>query len=151
MDIISSQFKNREIIPAKYSCDGEDVNPPLSFVNVPDDAESLALIMEDPDAQGGAWVHWTIWNITPEIAELNENEIPPGAVEGLNSSGSNGYEGPCPPTGTHRYIFKLYALDSTLTLSEDADRDALEEAMERHIIEKAELIGLYTSPEIETL
>jgi hypothetical protein len=143
MTITSPAFKNNKHIPAKYTCDGENVNPPLEIKDVPGNAQSLVLISDDPDAPGGTWVHWTVWNIDPKTTEIAENSVPEGAVEGVTDFGKPGYGGPCPPPGTHRYFFKLFALDTKLDLSENTTAKDLEAAMEGHIIEKAELIGLY--------
>lgn len=144
MQITSSAFKNNESIPAKYTCDGENINPPLQFSAVPETAKSLALIMDDPDAPRGTFVHWTLWNISPEQKEIAANSVPAGTVEGLTSFGKPGYGGPCPPAGTHRYFFKLYALDELLDLNPDADKAKLEQAMEGHVLAQAELVGLYS-------
>jgi hypothetical protein len=144
MKIESPVFENQEEIPSKYTCDGQDINPPLEFSEIPERTKSLALIMDDPDAPMGTWVHWILWNISPERREISENSLPPGAIEGKNSWGRIGYGGPCPPSGSHRYFFKLYALDTQLELSSQADKAELEKAMEGHILEKAELIGLYS-------
>src|SRR3989338_10824520 len=116
MNITSSAFKEGESMPAIYTCEGRNINPPLRFGNVPSTAVSLALIVDDPDAPMGTWVHWTMWNIDPAITEIGENSVPAGAVQGLTSSNKNAYGGPCPPSGTHRYFFKLYALDTLLDL-----------------------------------
>lgn len=144
MEIKSSAFAHNQTIPKKYTCDGENVNPPLVFSKVPEGTKSLALIMDDPDAPVGLWVHWTLWNISPQTIEIKENSVPQGAVEGVTSFGSSGYGGPCPPSGEHRYFFKLYALDAELNLPNEADKAALEEAMTGHVLEKAELVGLYS-------
>ncbi|MBI2108767.1 MAG: YbhB/YbcL family Raf kinase inhibitor-like protein [Parcubacteria group bacterium] len=144
MKIESSAFKHNEIIPQKYTCDGENVSLPLSFSNIPNGTKTLALIMDDPDAPVGLWVHWTLWNISPGTKEIKENSVPKGAVEGMTNFGKPGYGGPCPPDGEHRYFFKLYALDAELNLSKETDKGALEEAMMGHVLEKAELIGLYS-------
>lgn len=144
MHIGSSAFDHNQKIPAKYTCDGEDINPSLDFAEVPEGAKSLALIVDDPDAPAGTWVHWTLWNIAPDIQEIEEKGVPEGAVQGMTSFGRPGYGGPCPPSGTHRYFFKLYALDTELELPEDADAHELEEAMAGHILAQSELIGLYS-------
>lgn len=143
MKLSSLVFQNNGYIPVKYTCDGENVNPPLEISGVPAGARSLVLIMDDPDAPRGTWVHWTLWNINPETKEIKENLLPSGAVEGLTSFGRPGYGGPCPPSGTHRYFFKLYALDTILNLNPEADKKLLEKAMEGHILDYAEIIGLY--------
>lgn len=149
MKIISSAFQNNAKIPSKYTCDGQNVNPPLSFLDIPENAKSLVLIVDDPDAPGGtasnaagAWVHWTVFNISPKSTGITENSFPEDGIEGMTNFGKEGYGGPCPPSGTHHYFFKLYALDEKLNLS-DTDKAAIEKAMQGHIIEKAELIGLY--------
>ena len=141
--ITSPAFKQRERIPPKYTCDGMDVNPPLTIENVPLKAKSLALIVDDPDAPRGTWVHWVLWNVDPGTREVKEQSIPTGATQGVNDFGNRDYGGPCPPSGTHRYFFKLYALDTALTLGPDATKAALEVAMKGHILAEAEIIGLY--------
>lgn len=143
MQILSSAFQNNEKIPALYTCDGNGISPPFTFSDVPENAQSLAFISDDPDAPAGTWVHWLLWNIDPKTTEIAENKVPFGAVEGTTSFGNVGYGGPCPPSGTHRYFFKLYALDTRLDLPKSTDKKALEEAMKNHILAKAEIIGLY--------
>lgn len=144
MKIESSQFQNSEKIPTKYTCDGADINPPLKISDVPDGAKSLVLIMDDPDAPGGTWVHWTIWNILSDTTEIPENSFPSGAIQGITSSKTSGYHGPCPPSGVHRYFFKLFALDSVLDLPADSQVSQLMQAMNGHILEQSELIGVYS-------
>jgi len=143
MKIESPVFKEGEFIPKKYTCDGEDINPPLKISNVPKEAKSLVLIVDDPDAPGGRWVHWTVWNIDPKIEEIAENSVPEGGVEGVTDFGRPGWGGPCPPSGVHRYFFKLYALDKKLDLKASATIKELEEAMKEHIIADATLMGKY--------
>jgi hypothetical protein len=143
MQLTSPAFEDKEKIPEKYTCDGENVNPPLVFSDIPEKTQSLALIVDDPDAAAGTWVHWLMWNIDPGIRGIKEDDIPDTAIEGTTSFGSVGYGGPCPPSGTHRYFFKLYALDTTLDLPESALKEDLEVAMEGHILDEAELIGIY--------
>jgi Raf kinase inhibitor-like YbhB/YbcL family protein len=143
MKIASPVFKHNDMIPVKHTCDGVDVNPPLTFEDVPASAKSLALIVDDPDAPRGTWVHWVAWNIAPDTREVPEKSVPKGASQGLNDFRKVDYGGPCPPSGTHRYFFKLYALDSMLTLGKNTDKIALETAIKGHIISQAELIGLY--------
>lgn len=143
MKIESSAFENNGMIPAEYTCDGVNINPQLTIGGIPAGAESLVLIVDDPDAPGGTWVHWTVWNIDPLVTEIPENSIPMGAVEGVTDFGKTGYGGPCPPSGTHRYFFKLYALDTTLELDSSAAVQDINEAMDGHILESAELVGLY--------
>ena len=143
LTIESPSFGNNEMIPSKYTCDGQNINPPLKISGVSNTAKSLVLIMDDPDAPMGTWVHWTIWNINPKITEILENNVPENAVEGITSFKKPGYGGPCPPSGTHRYFFKLYALDTMLELNSKASASDIEKAMEGHILDSAELIGLY--------
>lgn len=147
MKIESSAFEHNQSIPSKYTCDGENINPPLSFSDVPANTKSLALIMDDPDVPrtirpDGMWDHWLIWNMPPETTVINENSTLPGVV-GKNTGGQFGYQGPCPPDREHRYFFKLYALDAMLNLNPQSTKQDLERAMEGHILEKVELIGLY--------
>ncbi|MCL4416737.1 MAG: YbhB/YbcL family Raf kinase inhibitor-like protein [Actinobacteria bacterium] len=143
MKIISSAFENNSLMPSKYTCEGPEVNPPLEFKDVPEDSKSLVLIVDDPDAPVKTFIHWTIWNIDPKITEIGENSSPKGAIEGITSSGKRGYDGPCPPSGTHRYFFKLFAIDKMLDLSPSSYVGDIESAIEGHVIRKAELIGLY--------
>lgn len=143
MKLTSSAFTHKGEIPGRYSCDGRDLSPPLSITNVPEGAKSLALIVDDPDAPVGTWVHWVVWNISPHTAEIGENSLPPGVVQGVNGWQRNRYGGPCPPSGTHRYFFRLYALDTLLNLAPTAGREPLLRAMEGHIISRAELMGTY--------
>lgn len=143
MELTSTAFSHGQDIPQKYSCDGSDISPPLAFSNVPEAAQSLALIMHDPDAPGGAFTHWLVWNIDPQVGEFSENAVPPGAVEGKNSFGKLGYGGPCPPGEEHRYFFKLYALDTMLELGSGAGKGELLSAMQGHILDTAELMGKF--------
>ena len=113
--VTSETFKNKKVIPRKYTCDGEAVNPPLNVGGIPEGTKSLALFVEDPDASSGNWLHWLVWNI-PVSHHIHENEIP--GDQGLNDFGRNTYGVPCPPSGTHRYCFKIYALDDLLDLPE---------------------------------
>jgi len=144
MKIESSAFKNNENIPSKYTCDGENINPPLKISEIPQNTVSLALIVEDPDAPGGTWIHWTVFNINPDTKQITENSVPEGAIEGVTDFGKPGYGGPCPPSGVHRYFFKLYALDLILKLNSSASADDIKKAMEGHILGSAELVGLYS-------
>jgi hypothetical protein len=144
MIITSPLFQHNGFIPSRYTCDGDNINPPLEIKDVPKEAKSLVLIVDDPDAPGDTWIHWTVWNINPKTARIAENGVPGQATEGKTSLGKSGYNGPCPPSGTHRYFFKLYALDAILDLSFQADKATLQKAMEGHILENAELIGLYS-------
>jgi len=143
LKIASPAFKLNELIPVKHTCDGPDVNPLIEIEGVPANAKSLALIVDDPDAPRGLWVHWLVWNIDPATKQIKENTVPQGAFQGMNDFRKQHYGGPCPPSGTHRYFFKLYALDTTLTLRQDASKPMLENAMKGHVLAQAELIGLY--------
>lgn len=143
LKLTSPAFNHGMQIPSRYTCDGEDINPHLVIHGVPEGVKSLALVMEDPDAPGGLWVHWVTWDIPPDTREIREHTVPFGTEEGRNSWGESGYGGPCPPSGTHRYIFRLYALDTKLHLSGDAAKEKLEAAMEGHIMTTAELMGTY--------
>ncbi len=138
--IKSSAFEDNTMIPSKYTCDGENINPELIIENIPQGAKSLALIVDDPDAPMGTWDHWIVWNI-PLLNKIGENSVP--GIQGLNSWGRNDYGGPCPPSGTHRYFFKLYALDTDLDLDQNSTKSELEKAMSPHIIAKTQIIGLY--------
>jgi len=149
MKLESSAFGTEGTIPIKYSCDGEDVSPPLSWQGAPEGTQSLALICDDPDAPGMTFVHWLIYNIPAEGQQLPENvpnreRLESGALQGENNFGKVGYGGPCPPGGTHRYFFRLYALDGMLDLGAGISRDRLERAMEGHILAQAELMGRYS-------
>jgi Raf kinase inhibitor-like YbhB/YbcL family protein len=140
MKLTSPVFEDGEFMPEKYGNTRENVNPSLEIEDVPESAESLALIMDDPDAMepaGKIWEHWTVWNIDPSIQEIKEDSSP--GVEGMTDFRKKGYGGPNPPDGVHTYYFKLYALDKELDLPEDSRKEDVEEAMEDHIIEKAEL------------
>lgn len=141
--ILSPAFLNNQQIPSKYTCDGENINPPLLLSEIPDNAKSLVLIVDDPDAPSKIWVHWVVFNINPATTEIAENSVPEGGIEGMTDFGNTGYGGPCPPSGNHRYFFKLYALDSILSLPQYSDKKAVEEAMQGHILDSAELVGLY--------
>ena len=143
LQLVSPAFKNNEFIPEKYTCDGKDINPPLLIENIPSGTKSMALIVDDPDAPEGTWVHWVVWNISPDTKEMKESSVPGGAQQGVNDFRKHEYGGPCPPSGTHRYFFKLYALDTMLNLGSKAKKSDLEQAMKGHILEKTELIGRY--------
>ncbi|RJR25995.1 YbhB/YbcL family Raf kinase inhibitor-like protein [Candidatus Microgenomates bacterium] len=146
MEIVSPAFDERQYIPDKYTCEGEDINPPLFFIGVPKEAESLALIVDDPDSvtsQGG-WTHWLIWNIKPSVEKIEENSLPNGAVQGKTDFGFNHWGGPCPPKGiTHHYRFMLFALKDLIHLPEGADKMSLTEALNDLVLDQAELVGLY--------
>ncbi|MFM9910297.1 MAG: YbhB/YbcL family Raf kinase inhibitor-like protein [Chitinophagaceae bacterium] len=140
LDISSPVFIDSEMIPVKYTCEGENINPPLDIKNIPEEAASLVLIVDDPDTPINTWVHWTVWNI-PITHHIKENSI--HGVEGRNDFGQQHYSGPGPPAGTHRYFFKIYALNSLIDLPGNATKLQLEKAMSEHIVAFGELIGLY--------
>ena len=143
----SSAFQDGEAIPVSYSCKGDNTSPPLNVGGVPVEAKSLALILHDPDAVNGDFTHWLVWDIPSSTQGINANAVPVGAIQGPNGSGDNKYLGPCPPagTGTHHYIFELYALDQMLGLKPDTDRQQLEKAIQGHIIGQTKLTGLFTA------
>jgi Raf kinase inhibitor-like YbhB/YbcL family protein len=148
MRITSPAFADHQFIPDAYTCKGDDTSPPLEFADVPDGAVSLVLIVDDPDAPDPAaprvvWEHWVVWNIAADAVSVPAGSVPAGAVQGTNSWGRTGYGGPCPPIGTHRYFFKAYALDTSLALSTSSIKADLEAAMQGHILDRAELVGLY--------
>ena len=148
IEVKSPAFKEGGMIPKQYTCDGKDISPPLTWTSVPEGTKSLALICDDPDAPMGIWVHWVIFNISVYIKELPEN-IPPqkelkiGAKQGINDFRKIGYGGPCPPGGTHRYYFKLYALDTEINLDPGITKAELLKAMEGHILAEGQLLGKY--------
>ena len=147
MQITSTAFEHTTSIPSKYTCDGDNVNPPLEFKDFPEGAVSLVLIMEDPDVpksirEDGMWDHWVVFNIPTSVTNVEENSNPEG-VMGMNTREEKKYGGPCPPDREHRYFFKLFALDSDLDLEEGATKAQVEEAMVGHVIEVAQLIGRY--------
>lgn len=151
MDIkVSSEaFEEGGMIPAKYTCDEDDISPPLAWDSVPEGTKTLALICDDPDAPMGTWVHWVLFNLPVDISELPgnvppERELESGAKQGTNDFGRIGYGGPCPPGGTHRYYFKLYALDAVLDLEAGSRKPQLLEAMEGHLLAKSQLMGRYS-------
>ncbi|NOX87639.1 MAG: YbhB/YbcL family Raf kinase inhibitor-like protein [Calditrichaeota bacterium] len=149
MKLTSSVFEEGSMIPSKYTCDGADVSPPLAWSDVPDKTKSFALISDDPDAPMGTWVHWVIYNIPDSVRQLPEGvpadeKLKNGAVQGTNDFRRIGYGGPCPPSGVHRYYFKLYALDTMLNLKPGATKAELLKAMEGHILGKTELMGKYS-------
>ena len=148
MKITSSAFAPGEMIPKKYTCDGPDLSPPLTWTALPEGAESLALICDDPDAPVGTWVHWVYYDIPSDIGGLPENvstqdKPAVGGTQGINDFRRKGYGGPCPPGGTHRYYFKLYALDTKLNLKAGANKQQLLTAMQGHVRGEAELMGKY--------
>jgi len=146
MELTSKAFKNNEDIPSKYTCDGENISPPLSISSAPGETKGLVLIMDDPDATGGSiFDHWVMWDIASTTTELQEGMPPGSAIQGVTGFGKVEYGGPCPPQGNekHRYMFKLYALDALLSLAEGATKENIEKAMEGHILEQTTFIGMY--------
>jgi Raf kinase inhibitor-like YbhB/YbcL family protein len=143
MKITSSAFQESGNIPSKFSCDGTDTSPPLQIAGVPPQAKSLVLIVDDPDAPSGLFTHWTAWNISPQTNSIAEGSTPKG-MQGTNDFGKSGYGGPCPPSGTHRYYFKIFALDRELDLPSSAKRGQLDAAMKGHVIGQGELMGRYS-------
>ncbi len=148
MKLESSVFAANSLIPAEYTCDGADISPPLSWDEPPSGTESLALIVDDPDAPGRIFVHWVLYDMPATVRQLSEKiaavkTLPNGGTQGKNDFGNFGYGGPCPPSGTHRYFFKLYALNKKLNLQPGATKNQLEAAMDGHILAQAELIGKY--------
>ena len=140
IDISSAAFKENGFIPRRYTCDGKNVNPALNFDHIPSGTSTLAIIVDDLDAPGGTWTHWLIWNI-PFTHHLKEDHAP--GTQGINDFGKNNYGGPCPPKGTHRYFFKVYALGCQLDILKNSNNEALEKAMAGHVLGFGELIGLY--------
>ncbi|KTC91086.1 YbhB/YbcL family Raf kinase inhibitor-like protein [Fluoribacter dumoffii] len=142
--IKSSAFKMNSMIPDQYTCNGVDQSPPLTWSNIPPNTQSLALVVDDPDAPDGTWTHWIVFNIPPTVKELGAGApVPPGASNAKNSWGGLGYRGPCPSLGAHSYHFKLYALDTILDLGDGTTRDIVLNAITGHVIGSAELVGLY--------
>ncbi|MFW6198596.1 MAG: YbhB/YbcL family Raf kinase inhibitor-like protein [Acidobacteriota bacterium] len=156
MQIESAAFDHRGEIPERFTCDGDDVSPPLSWSGVPEGAESLVLIVDDPDAPDPdnpqrTWVHWVLFDIPADAdglpAAVGADDLPEGTRQGLNDWNRTGYGGPCPPIGSHRYFHKLYALDTTLTRLQEPTKAELMEAMEGHVLDSAELVGEYERPD----
>jgi Raf kinase inhibitor-like YbhB/YbcL family protein len=143
MKVTSSAFPEGGNIPSKFTCDGADTSPPLQIAEVPPGAKSLALVMDDPDAPSGLFTHWMVWNIPPQIGTVGEGPAPKG-VQGTNDFGKSGYGGPCPPSGTHRYYFKIFALDRELDLPSGAKRSQLDAALKGHVVAQGELMGRYS-------
>jgi len=141
LTITSPAFESNKSIPSKYTCDSNDVNPTLNIEGIPEETKSLVLIVDDPDAPMGTWDHWIVWNIPP-TNKIEENSVP--GTEGLNDFRKHSYGGPCPPSGTHRYLFKVYALDTKLDLDPNSRKKNVEKAMKDHILAKGELVGLYS-------
>lgn len=148
MKISSSSFQEGGSIPKQFSKTGGDKSPALQFEDVPEEAKSLVLIMDDPDAPSGTFTHWILFNVSPRTKEIHEDAPPVMATQGRNDYGDIGYGGPKPPSGEHRYFFKLYALDSVLSLARGARRKEIDEAIEGHILDEAELMGRYAAAEL---
>ena len=149
LKVTSTAFEDSGIIPAKFTADGQDISPSLAWDGVPDGTKSIAIICDDPDAPMGTWVHWLVWNIPPEVTGLDEDtapdaELTDGARQGTTDFGRTGYGGPAPPSGVHRYFFKVYALDTMLDLRAGAIKPDLEKAMKGHILAQGQLMGKYT-------
>ena len=145
MKITSNDFENGKLIPSKYTCDGSDISPSISWDGTPANTKSFVLIVDDPDAPHGTWDHWILFNIPSSVHQLPENisTLPEGTREGKNSWDKTGYGGPCPPSGVHRYFFKLYALDNVLTLKNGATKTEIMDAMKNHVIAESNLLGKY--------
>ena len=144
LEVKSDAFANGQSIPAKYSCTGRNISPALTWGNAPAGTQSFALIVDDPDAPMGTWVHWVVYNIPSTTTGLEESADTSAVSVGKNSSSKMSYNGPCPPSGTHRYFFKLYALDSLLSLSPGATKEQLLDAMKGHILAQGELMGTFS-------
>ena len=146
MKLSSTAFENSASIPQKFTCDGANINPELRISEVPDGAKSLVLIIDDPDATGGVtWDHWVVWNIDPKTSMIAENSVPTGVIQGTTSFGDQKYGGPCPPRGSkpHRYMFKLYALDTVLNIPADSKKADVESAMQSHVLAEITSTGLF--------
>jgi Raf kinase inhibitor-like YbhB/YbcL family protein len=143
MNLTSPDFGEGGNIPERFTCDGKDISPTLKIDGIPKGAKSLVLIVDDPDAPGGNFTHWLIWNIVPDLTEIVANKLPAHAVQGVNDFGKSKYSGPCPPAGVHRYYFRLYALDTTLTLPQTSKRKVVDSAIKGHIVADATLMGRY--------
>jgi Raf kinase inhibitor-like YbhB/YbcL family protein len=144
MNLLSPDFSEGDNIPERFTCDGEDVNPTLKISGVSPATKSLVLIVDDPDAPRGTFTHWLVWNLRPDLTEIKASGSPSGAMQGMNDFGTSKYGGPCPPSGVHRYYFKLYALDTMLQLPTNSKRQAIDFAIKDHIVDEATLMGRYT-------
>jgi hypothetical protein len=142
LKVSSPEFKDNEHMPERFTCDGDGISPPIEIGGVPKSAKSLVLIVDDPDAPSGTYVHWVVWNILSSTTSIEEGK-PPGK-EGTNSNGDRFYMGPCPPTGTHRYFFKVYALDTSLDMEDGSSKEDVENAMEGHVLAEGQIVGLYS-------
>ena len=147
MKLTSPAFNDGSIIPKKYGYKYENINPPIKIENIPENTKSLVLIMDDPDALlavGKVWIHWTLWNISPNISEIKENSIPVNSVQGLTDFGEIGYGGPAPPDKEHTYIFRLYAIDSIIELDEGSSKNKIDEEIKNHVISETILTGKFS-------
>jgi Raf kinase inhibitor-like YbhB/YbcL family protein len=144
ISITSPAFESGGDIPAKFTCKGANGSPPLQLKGVPNETKSLVLIVEDPDAPSGLFTHWIAWNIDPKTTEIAENSAPAGAIQGVNDFGKRNYGGPCPPSGTHRYFFRIFALDTKLELKANARRAELDAAIRGHVLAQGELMARYS-------
>jgi Raf kinase inhibitor-like YbhB/YbcL family protein len=143
MEVNSPEFKNGDEIPSEFTCDGENVNPPLIISDVNESVRELVLIVDDPDAPGGLFTHWIVGKIPATIRSIVKNSIPPTAIVGTNDFGEAAYGGPCPPSGIHRYRFNLYALDTEIDFSSVTDRSSVDSMITNHVLDSAQLVGLY--------
>jgi len=144
-ELSSPAFAEGDEIPTRYTCQGENFSPPLTISGTPKGTAKLALVMHDPDAPNGDFLHWTLWHLNPNIREIPENTVPDDALQGMNSAGSVGYMGPCPPSGIHHYIFNLYALDTTMNLPEGTRRAELMKALDNHVVAQTALSGTFSA------
>ena len=144
MQVSSPMIRHGQPIPEKYTCEGEDINPQITVLGAPEKTKSFAVIVDDPDAGNKTWNHWIMWDIPPEFSSISENSVPVGAVQGKQSFGNYKYEGPCPPSGEHRYFFKVFALNNMLKLPEDTSKTELLNYIDENLIEKAEFYGIYS-------
>jgi Raf kinase inhibitor-like YbhB/YbcL family protein len=147
LEIVSAVFRDGNPIPPQYTCQGQNVNPPINILNCPGSTQSLTLIMHDPDAVSGDFLHWLVWDIPPGTENIAVNSVPVGARQGRNGAGQAGYTGPCPPKGTgiHRYLFDFYALDTTLDLAGDSKLEDVMEAQKGHVLDHAVLMGTFAA------
>ncbi|MBN2484217.1 MAG: YbhB/YbcL family Raf kinase inhibitor-like protein [Candidatus Omnitrophica bacterium] len=141
MTLHALEFNHNEVIPRKFTCQGKDINPALKIEHIPPRTKALVLIVDDPDAPMGTWVHWVVFNIPPDTKKISEDSVP--GIQGINDFKRTSYGGPCPPSGSHRYFFKLYALDKRLDLTVGAGKEDLLRAMEDSVLDYTELIGTY--------
>lgn len=143
MNLTSPSFQNLNKIPSRYTCLGDDINPPLVISDIPLNTQSLVLILDDPDAPMKTWVHWVVYNIPPFIRKIEENSVPEGARLGMTDFAEAKYGGPCPPSGTHRYFFKLYALETVLDIESNPTKEIVLRYMDGHVLDTAELVGTF--------